>query len=478
MGTLISIGFSIVLLLVMYAFGLYTFRNLRWVLLSLFWGAAGFGLSYFINLKALDAKLNLAVMAVIVIPIVQQILVALGVLVVNRWEKFDNLVDGAVYGFANGLGYATAKFFEYSLADLKNIETRGLEVLSSTLVLAVASGIVGVVMTQFYFKHRKNRVITLLSGMGASISYIVIFNLLGAFKIGGSILPLAFGVGGVTLIGLYITGQLRSVLIRVGVEKRRADSLLEIVIPIGVKLTYEKNLQKLLEDVLVEAKNFCHADGGTLYLRKENTLEFAVMHNDSLNIDMGGTSGKEITIPPLNLYNADGKPNNRNLAAYVALTGKTVNIEDSYENRQFDFSSARDFDERHNYASVSFLTIPLKNSATGEAQGVLQLLNALDSSKKKLIPFDGNLQQLMESFSSLAAAALEGYLQEQSLRQEIKELRIEIDQVKRAKQVSEITETSYFRSLKEKAQQMRDTKTSPDKTGSDRPASDMANTEK
>jgi GAF domain-containing protein/RsiW-degrading membrane proteinase PrsW (M82 family) len=460
MGTLISIGFSIVVLLVMYAFGLYAVRNLRWVLLSLIWGAVTFGICYLLELQALKAKLNLAVMLIIVLPILQQILVALDVLLVDHLEKFDNLVDGAVYGFANGLGYAAAQAFVYTRGDVQTIQ-RGSEILSSTLVLAVASGIVGVVATQFYFKHSKRRVITLLSGMGASIAYIVIFNLFVYLHIGGYILPLAFGIGGVTLIGLYITGQLRSVLIRVGVEKSRADSLLEIVIPIGVKLTYEKNLQQLLEDMLVEAKNFCHADGGTLYLRKDNTLEFAVMHNDSLGIDMGGTSGKEIKLPPLQLHKEDGKPNNRNLAAYVALTGKTVNVEDSYENRQFDFSSAREFDDQHNYASVSFLTIPLKSS-TGAVQGVLQLLNALDSRKKSLIPFDSNLQQLMESFSSLAAAALEGYIQEQSLRQQISDLRIEIDQVKREKQVAEITDTGYFRDLQQKAKQMRN-KTVPDK---------------
>lgn len=457
MGTLISIGFSLILLIVMYAFGLYTVRNLRWVLLSLIWGALGYGLSYLLTQQAIKVDLNRAVMLILVIPVIQQIFVSIGVFAVVHWDKFDNLVDGSVYGFASGLGFAALKAFEYSLNSFQDIQARGMDVLSSTLVLATASGIVGVVITQFYFKHRAHRAITLFSGLGASIGYTVIFNLFVTQKIGGSILPLVFGVGGITLIGLYITGQLRNVLIRVGVEKRRADSLLEIVIPIGVKLTYEKNLQKLLEDVLLEAKSFCHADGGTLYLRKGTTLEFAVMHNDSLNIAMGGTSGTEITIPSLRLYNEEGKPNHRNLAAYVALTGKTVNIEDSYENRQFDFSGARDFDEKHNYASVSFLTIPLKNS-TGEVQGVLQLLNALDSRKKQLVAFDSNLQQLMESFSSLAAAALEGYLQEQNLRQEIKQLRIEIDQVKREKQVSEITETSYFRELKEKAQQMRDKK--------------------
>jgi len=222
-------------------------------------------------------------------------------------------------------------------------------------------------------------------------------------------------------------------------------------------LTYEKNFPKMMESMLLEAQSFCRADGGTLYLRKDKTLEFAVVRNDSLNIAMGGTSGIAITIPSLRLYNEEDKPNNRNLASYVALTGKTVNIEDAYENRQFDFSAARDFDEEHNYASVSLLTIPLKGS-TGEVQGVLQLLNALDSRKKEIISFDDNLQQLMESFSSLAAAALEGYIQEQSLRKEIQQLRIEIDHVKRAKQVAEITDTSYFQDLKEKAQQIRENK--------------------
>ena len=83
------------------------------------------------------------------------------------------------------------------------------------------------------------------------------------------------------------------------------------------------------------------------------------------------------------------------------------------------------------------------------------MLNALDHTRKTIIPFDQNLQQLMTSFSSLASAALEGYIQEQKLRKEIRELKIEIDQVKRDKQVAEITDSSYFKELQQKAQQMK-----------------------
>jgi len=44
---------------------------------------------------------------------------------------------------------------------------------------------------------------------------------------------------------------------------------------------------------------------------------------------------------------------------------------------------------------------------------------------------------------------------EESLKRQVQELRIEIDQTKKAKQVAEITETEYFQSLRESAAKMR-----------------------
>jgi hypothetical protein len=61
----------------------------------------------------------------------------------------------------------------------------------------------------------------------------------------------------------------------------------------------------------------------------------------------------------------------------------------------------------------------------------------------------------MVSFSSLAVAALEAYIREQRLRQEIRQLRIEIDEVKRRKQVAEIVESDSFKEIQEKARAMR-----------------------
>src|SRR5581483_1779819 len=51
--------------------------------------------------------------------------------------------------------------------------------------------------------------------------------------------------------------------------------------------------------------------------------------------------------------------------------------------------------------------------------------------------------------------AEEVFAREQSLRQQVLELRIEIDEVKKASMVAEITDTDYFRDLQARARQIR-----------------------
>jgi GAF domain-containing protein len=239
-------------------------------------------------------------------------------------------------------------------------------------------------------------------------------------------------------------------------EKQRSDDLLNVVIPIGVALSAEQNFDRLLEKILLEAKTFCRADAGTLYLRTESDeLRFVIVRNDSLNIDMGGTSGRPIDFPSVPLYDtASGEANHSNVAAHVALTGESINISDAYQAEGFNFSGTKAFDQNTGYRSTSFLTIPLKN-AHGYVVGVLQLINALDPATRQVIPFDRSLEQIVSSLSSLATVALEAYIRERTLRQQIQQLRIEIDEVKRQKQVTEIIETDFFQDLQQKARRIR-----------------------
>lgn len=238
-------------------------------------------------------------------------------------------------------------------------------------------------------------------------------------------------------------------------EKLRTDSLVSAMAQLGVMFSAERDFSRLLERILLEAKGFCAADAGTLYLRSDDDqLHFKIVRTDSLGIALGGATGREITFAPLSLYEADGEPNHRFVVTSVALTGRSINVPDAYTMRGFDFSGTREFDLKTGYRSKSFLTVPLKNDQ-GRVIGVLQLINARDPDTHAVIPFDPRLERMVESLSSLAAAALESYVREQGLRREIEALRIEIDDTRKAREVAEITETEYFADLQRRVRQLR-----------------------
>jgi HAMP domain-containing protein/GAF domain-containing protein len=257
-----------------------------------------------------------------------------------------------------------------------------------------------------------------------------------------------------------MTGQLRQTLVQVRKEKKRADDLLNVVIPIGVELSSEKDFNRLLENMMLEAKDFCHADASIVYLKDGDRLKFVIVRNDSLKLAMGGTADKDITFSrlPIRLPVYDDETTSgvehQSIAAHAAQTGKTINIANSQQPEMLSVYGPGVFDEKTDYHSISYLTIPLKNNA-GEVLGVLQLINAQDPETRQVIPFDLNLQQMMESFSSLAVAALEAYIREQGLKQEIQQLRIEIDEAKRQKQVEEIVDSDFFQDLQAKASHYR-----------------------
>lgn len=229
--------------------------------------------------------------------------------------------------------------------------------------------------------------------------------------------------------------------------------LLQKVIPIGVALSAEKDFNRLLESLVVEAQGVTNADAGTLYLLEQDALRFVILRNISLGINMGGTSGNEIAFDPVPLHKSDGSENRANVASYVALTRKKVSVADAYEmTATFDFSGTKAFDQRTGYRSKSFLTAPL--TGTDEAViGVLQLINAKNPETGEIVPFESD--DVLDSLVLLASAALDGYIREEKLRAEIEKLRIEIDESRRISQVTEITDTEYFKELQDRAKRFR-----------------------
>ncbi len=177
---------------------------------------------------------------------------------------------------------------------------------------------------------------------------------------------------------------------------------------IGAALSQEKDIDRLLELILLAAKKITNADGGTLYRRpadNKNTLRFEIIRTDSLGVAMGGTTGVKIPFPPIQLRDPRGRENTSTVVAYSVLKERTVAIADAYQEKGFDFSGTKVFDRHNGYRSKSFLTVPMKNHED-EIIGVLQLINAKDRRTGEIVAFTETDQRLAESLASQAAVAL------------------------------------------------------------------------
>lgn len=180
----------------------------------------------------------------------------------------------------------------------------------------------------------------------------------------------------------------------------------ELLYRVGIALSAEHNTNRLIEMILVEAQKLCNADGGTLYLVTDSKeLAFAILRTDSLDVALGGTTGKPIDLPPIPLVDSvTGAPNKKNVASYATWLKQSVNIEDAYDAEGFDFSGTKIFDERNGYRSKSFLTIPLATNE-GIVIGVIQLINAREPSGS-VRAFSKENQRVIEALCSQAAIAL------------------------------------------------------------------------
>ncbi|MDD5711312.1 MAG: GAF domain-containing protein [Smithellaceae bacterium] len=194
--------------------------------------------------------------------------------------------------------------------------------------------------------------------------------------------------------------------LRAAAEERNHLIHIRRLTQISLALSAEKNLDKLLEMIVREAMAYTNADGGTLYTMSddETSLHFAIVQNDTLKIRMGGT-GDRISWSPVMLRDAGDSPNESNVSACAAISGKVVNIPDVYDAEGFNFEGTRKFDGGTGYRSKSMLVVPMRDHEN-DIIGVLQLLNAVDPDSGNVIPFSSEAQQMTEALASLAAVAL------------------------------------------------------------------------
>jgi two-component system response regulator HydG len=175
------------------------------------------------------------------------------------------------------------------------------------------------------------------------------------------------------------------------------ESITNKLIDVAISLSSEIDLNKLLEKIVWELRTFFNADGGSLYLRNENSLQFEVAQNETLKRQKGKDfllfKPYEISI------------NEASIAGYVALTGETLNIPNVYDlSPDLPFRFNPSFDLRNKYQTQSLLAVPLRDQKQ-EVVGVLELINAQDE-QGRVIPFPPAWEDLVLALGSQAAIAI------------------------------------------------------------------------
>jgi len=176
---------------------------------------------------------------------------------------------------------------------------------------------------------------------------------------------------------------------------------------IGIALSSEHNLNKLLEMIVTEARSFTHADGGSLYIKEDDKLHFRVAQTASLQKRDG-------IIPFTSFYLPLSK---ESIAGYVAATGHLLNIPDVYEvPPTVEYRINKHFDQQNNYRSKSMLVVPMRDHHD-EIIGVLQLINSMNGGGE-VVPFEVEYESIILSLASQAAVAIRNV----SLIEEIRNL--------------------------------------------------------
>ncbi len=191
-----------------------------------------------------------------------------------------------------------------------------------------------------------------------------------------------------------------------------ALQLAQRLIQVGIALSAERNLERLLQLIVTEAQTLTRAEGVSLYLRQGNQLYFKITQNHLLAQNRPDSQDDLLKSFSLPLHDST----NPSIVSHVVNTGQTLNLADVYrlpQNTPYQFNDA--FDRATGYLSTSMLTVPMLD-LDGEALGALQLVN--HRSEAGLHRSFPELEtSVAESLASQAAIAYKNILLEDRLRE-------------------------------------------------------------
>ncbi len=183
----------------------------------------------------------------------------------------------------------------------------------------------------------------------------------------------------------------------------------EKIMDIGVRLSTERDRNRLLMTILDKGMEITNCDASTLYLYENDELHFKFMKTLSMGVSRG-LDGEVIDLPPVPMKE-------ENVCSYAAIHREVVNIPDVYAGSRFDFSGPRQYDSLTGYRTQSQLVVPLANNEN-ELIGVLQLINAMDR-KGDVIAFHEAYEIIIRALGAMAAIELTNLSYVEALKTQI-----------------------------------------------------------
>ena len=192
-------------------------------------------------------------------------------------------------------------------------------------------------------------------------------------------------------------------------EKQRYQELTDLT-RVGVALSHERDLTKLLDMILTQARRITNSDAGSIFLAERTDdggpprkLRFKVSQN--------------YTLPNLPFSEFTVAVDHASLSGYVAATAQPLVIADVYLlPEDVTYKQNRGFDEKFGYRTKSMLVLPMRTHKD-EVIGVVQLINrkrdpSITLSNEAIVetqvqPYDQRSVELVGALASQAAVAIE-----------------------------------------------------------------------
>jgi HD-GYP domain-containing protein (c-di-GMP phosphodiesterase class II) len=164
---------------------------------------------------------------------------------------------------------------------------------------------------------------------------------------------------------------------------------------IGIALSAERDVEKLLVKILTECRRFSRSEAGSLYLIENGPegkrLRFKLAQNDAVPFAF---SERTVAV------------DDQSLAGYAAFHGEPLVLEDAYAlPPDVTYQHNDTFDVATGWRTRAVLIVPMKDHR-GELVGVLQLMNRQGMEPGTYEPYPADLVPVMLSLATQAAVCL------------------------------------------------------------------------